>query len=85
MTKGKDKRLLAIVAHPDDESFGPGGTLAKYAGEGVEVHLLCATRGESGRHKPGERSQGSKLGDIREKELRGAAEVLGIKQVEFMD
>ncbi len=40
--------LLAIFAHPDDESFGPGGTLARYAAEGVEVHLVCATNGEAG-------------------------------------
>ena len=42
------KKLLAVFAHPDDEAFGPGGTLAKYAKEGVEIHLLCATRGERG-------------------------------------
>ncbi|MBI5350546.1 MAG: PIG-L family deacetylase, partial [Chloroflexi bacterium] len=40
--------LLAILAHPDDESFGSGGTLAKYVLEGVEVHYLCGTRGEMG-------------------------------------
>ncbi len=43
------KRLLAVFAHPDDESFGPGGTLAKYSQEGVEVQILCATKGEAGR------------------------------------
>ena len=40
--------LLAVLAHPDDESFGPGGTLALYAMRGAEVHLVCATRGEVG-------------------------------------
>ncbi|MEO6062151.1 MAG: PIG-L family deacetylase, partial [Thermoflexales bacterium] len=40
--------LLAFLAHPDDESFGIGGTLAKYARAGADVHYLCATRGESG-------------------------------------
>ncbi len=40
--------LLAVLAHPDDESFGTGGTLALYARRGVEVHLVCATRGEAG-------------------------------------
>jgi LmbE family N-acetylglucosaminyl deacetylase len=38
--------LLAVFAHPDDESFGPGGTLGRYAAEGVQVHYLCATRGD---------------------------------------
>ena len=42
------KVLLSVLAHPDDESFGMGGTLAKYASEGVDVHLICATRGEAG-------------------------------------
>ena len=41
--------LMAIFAHPDDEAFGTGGTLAKYAAEGVEVHLVTATLGEAGR------------------------------------
>ena len=40
---------MAVLAHPDDESLGLGGTLAKYASEGVEIALLTATRGESGR------------------------------------
>jgi LmbE family N-acetylglucosaminyl deacetylase len=45
----REKRtLLAVFAHPDDESFGPGGTLARYAAEGVDVHLICATDGEAG-------------------------------------
>ena len=42
------RRLLAVFAHPDDESMGMGGTLAKYAAEGVETHLVCASRGERG-------------------------------------
>ena len=44
--------LLAILAHPDDESFGPGGTLAKYAREGVEVHVCIATDGGEGAYDP---------------------------------
>ena len=45
---------MAILAHPDDESLGVGGTLAKYALEGVETFLVTATRGEAGRYR-GER------------------------------
>ena len=41
-------RLMAILAHPDDESLGFGGTLAKYAAEGIHVALVTATRGERG-------------------------------------
>ena len=40
------RRLLCVLAHPDDESLGTGGTLVKYAAEGVETYLLTATRGE---------------------------------------
>lgn len=42
-------KLMGVLAHPDDESLGIGGTLAKYAGEGVETYLVTATRGERGR------------------------------------
>ena len=44
------KNILAVFAHPDDEAFGSGGTLAKYAGEGHHVVLVCATRGDGGRN-----------------------------------
>lgn len=45
----KGKKLLAVFAHPDDESFICGGTLAKYASEGIDITLVSATRGEMGR------------------------------------
>ena len=44
----KPNRMLVILAHPDDESFAVGGTLARYAHEGIQVVLLTATRGEIG-------------------------------------
>jgi LmbE family N-acetylglucosaminyl deacetylase len=44
-------RLMAVLAHPDDESLGVGGALAKYAAEGVDVFLLTATRGDIGRYR----------------------------------
>ena len=46
------KSLLAIFAHPDDESFCAGGALATLAAAGTEVHLLCLTRGEAGSVDP---------------------------------
>lgn len=78
--------LLAVLAHPDDESLGFGGTLAKYAADGSEVSLITATRGEAGRyrgHRPGDpRHPGARtLAAIREAELRAAAAVLGIRDV----
>lgn len=42
------QRMLVVLAHPDDESFPLGGTLAKYAAAGVEITLVCATKGEAG-------------------------------------
>src|SRR5580765_9064929 len=83
-------RLMAVLAHPDDESLGVGGTLAKYASEGVEVFLLTATRGDGGRyhgHRPGEPQHPgpSALAKIRENELRAAAAVLGVHEVSLLD
>ena len=53
------RRLMAVLAHPDDESLGVGGTLAKYASDGVDVFLLTATRGDGGRFR-GHRQRGSR-------------------------
>src|SRR3954468_21815051 len=82
-------RLMAILAHPDDESLGIGGTLAKYASEGVEIFLVTATRGESGRYhgtrEPGKHPGAEQLGRIREAELRGAVSVLGIRELTLLD
>jgi LmbE family N-acetylglucosaminyl deacetylase len=82
-------RLMAILAHPDDESLGVGGTLAKYASEGVEVSLVTATRGEGGRYHghrdPGKHPGPEQLGRIRESELRAAAAVLGIHRLTLLD
>jgi len=82
----KNLKLLAILAHPDDESLGIGGTLAKYAAEGVETYLVCATRGERGWNGPAAQNPGlTALGRIREQELQNAAQHLGLKEVIFLD
>jgi LmbE family N-acetylglucosaminyl deacetylase len=75
MNEIKPNRMLVILAHPDDESFAVGGTLAKYTHQGVQVILLCATRGEAG--IPGIKPK--EAGEIREQELRQAAKHLGIE------
>ncbi|MEQ1869983.1 MAG: PIG-L deacetylase family protein [Vicinamibacterales bacterium] len=75
-------RLMCVLAHPDDESLGTGGTLAKYAAEGVETFLLTATRGERGRFgAAGERPGPDVVGAARESELRAAARELGLHEV----
>ena len=77
--------LLAALAHPDDESFGAGGTLALYAQRGVQVHLVCATRGEAGQVSA-ECLQGfDSVADLRVSELRCAAGILGLAGVHFLD
>jgi len=81
---------MAVLAHPDDESLGMGGTLAKYASEGVDVFLLTATRGDRGRYRgyylEDHRHPGSlALANIREGELRAAAAALGVREVTFLN
>ena len=81
----KDKKMLVVVAHPDDETFGMGGTLALYAQLGVEVHLICATRGEVG-EVPQENLIGfNSIGELREHELCCAANLMGLKKVHFLN
>lgn len=78
-------RLLCALAHPDDESMGLGGLLARYAAEGVATHLVCATRGERGWTGDPDAYPGpAALGRVREGELRAAAAVLGLRSVSLM-
>jgi N-acetyl-1-D-myo-inositol-2-amino-2-deoxy-alpha-D-glucopyranoside deacetylase len=76
--------LLAVLAHPDDETFGMGGTLAMYAQKGVKVYLVCATRGEVGEVDERFLRGFDTIADRRESELRCAAELLGLAGVFFL-
>jgi LmbE family N-acetylglucosaminyl deacetylase len=81
----KKLKLLAVLAHPDDESLGFGGTLARYAAEGIETYLVTATRGEAGRFGSlGKSGDPVEVGRVREAELRAAANVLGIREVSIL-
>lgn len=73
--------IVGIFAHPDDETFGPGGTLAKLAQEGNNVSIICATNGDG---KQGNRKKEIALGKQRKKELLASAKVLGVKKVVFL-
>jgi len=75
--------LLAVFAHPDDESFGPGGTLAKYCAEGVEVWLACATDGDVGTVDAAALSSYASTSQLRAAELCCAAQELGLRGVDF--
>jgi N-acetylglucosamine malate deacetylase 2 len=77
----KGKKILALFAHPDDETFGPGGSFAKWVREGAEIHLVTATKGQSGKNSLGN----GEIGKIRAQELLSSAKVLGISSVEFLD
>ena len=67
--------LVAIFAHPDDEAFGTGGTLAKYAHEGVDVHLITATLGEAGQVANPDLTFTQPLSVVREQELRFSGQI----------
>ena len=72
--------VAAVVAHPDDETFGLGALLANLASEGREVRVLCFTHGEASTI-----GVGDDLGDIRRRELFDAARALGVAQVTLLD
>ena len=78
------KKILAVLAHPDDETFGLGGTLALYAKKGYDVYYVCATRGEVGAADE-EFMQGYEtVSEMRTAELMRAAKILGLKEVFFL-
>ncbi|HZS08534.1 MAG TPA: PIG-L deacetylase family protein [Blastocatellia bacterium] len=77
--------LLAVFAHPDDESLVAGGALAKYARAGVRTALVSATRGEWGPISDEALADYETLGEVREAELRAACEVLGVRWLRFLD
>jgi LmbE family N-acetylglucosaminyl deacetylase len=80
-----NRRLLAVFAHPDDESFRPGGTLALLARAGVGVHLLTATRGEAGSCGDPPLCTPEDLPALRERELRCACAALGLAPPHLLD
>jgi LmbE family N-acetylglucosaminyl deacetylase len=79
------RTILAIFAHPDDESIACGGTLARAADAGARVVLLCASRGELGSVCDPALVPDGDLGRVRTHELRDAATVLGVAELIVMD
>jgi len=74
--------LLGVFAHPDDESFGPGGTLARYAAEGAAVHVIIATDGIAGSvEDPSHLQDHTTLAQVRSAELANAAVALGVTTI----
>ncbi len=76
--------LLAVFAHPDDESFGPGGTLARYARSGVDVWLVCATDGDAGTVDADLLADVASTSQLRAAELCCAAQTLDLRGVDWL-
>jgi LmbE family N-acetylglucosaminyl deacetylase len=86
MSNGKHaepRRLMGVYAHPDDETFGNGGTLALYARRGVETHVVCATRGEVG-EAPEDMHGHDSIAAMREAELDCAAKILRLTSLRYL-
>jgi len=78
------KTMIFFGAHPDDETFGMGSTLAQYVNSGVRVYYVCATRGEAGTVEP-EFMQGfASIADLRSNEMKCAAQILGLAGVVYL-
>lgn len=78
-------RLMVVVAHPDDETFGCGSLLLHAAAQGMETAVVCATRGEAGEPAPDSGITQAELPAVREQELYEAAEILGVGRVEMLN
>jgi LmbE family N-acetylglucosaminyl deacetylase len=78
------RTLLVVYAHPDDETFGNAGTLSRYAAQGVDVHYICGTRGESGVIAPQYLNGYKDAAELRTAELLCAAQTLGLRSVHFL-
>jgi LmbE family N-acetylglucosaminyl deacetylase len=73
---------MVLFAHPDDAEFFCGGTVARWVREGCEVHYVCVTDGSAGSNDPG--TSREQMRPIREREMRAAAEILGVASVTFL-
>ena len=82
--KASQLSVLAVFAHPDDEGFGSGGTLAMLVARGARVTLVCATNGDVGEISDPELATPETLPQVRQVELRQAMDITGIADVRFL-
>ncbi len=80
-------RLGTVLAHPDDETFGTGGTLVRAVARGFTVHSLCLTKGEQGwmGDPVAPIATRETIGEVRANELREAARLVGLESVTVLD
>lgn len=78
------RTILIAYPHPDDESFGNGGTIARYTAQGAAVHYACATRGECGTVDAHMLAGYADVAELRTAEQRCAAEALRLAAVHFL-
>jgi LmbE family N-acetylglucosaminyl deacetylase len=76
------KTIVCVFAHPDDEAFGPGGTIAKLA-QRNDVYIICATKGDAGNNHHTDKE--TPLQQLRTDEMEKSARILGVKKVIFLD
>ena len=84
-TKTEHLRIVGLFAHPDDEGFGSGGTLAMLARHGHSITIVCATNGDVGEISDPDLATPETLGSVRKSELRCAMKVTGIHDIRFLD
>ena len=84
-TKGEPPRILGVFAHPDDETFCAGGTLAKYVADGWEAMVVSATTGQAGQIRDARLATRRTLGRVRERELHESCRRLGVQHVRTLD
>jgi LmbE family N-acetylglucosaminyl deacetylase len=85
LKRHRQPRLLAVFAHPDDETFCAGGTLAKYVAAGWDVLVVAATRGQAGQIRDPQAATRRTLGQVREREFSAACEQLGVRHARVLD
>jgi LmbE family N-acetylglucosaminyl deacetylase len=78
----ENKTIVCIFAHPDDEAFGPGGTIALLSKKN-DLYILCATKGEAGKNRHTDKE--TPLQRLRSNELKASAMILGVKKVQFLN
>ena len=84
-SRANELRLLGVFAHPDDEVFCAGGTMAKYVAAGAEAMVVSLTRGEAGQIRDANSATRRTLGDVRAEELHLSCRQLGVQNVACLD